>query len=84
MKLFPNTIDRNESYYKDKHYRAHWQPMWAIIGFVLCTIIMLSSGWAAIYDLCAKTKGITKEDSIVDLATAYVGVSWASSPPIYC
>lgn len=74
MKLFPNTIDRNKQYYRDKHYRAHWQPMWAMIGLVLCTILMLSFGWAAIYDLCAKTKGVTKGDSIIDLATAYFGV----------
>lgn len=73
MKLFPHTIDRNKSYYKDKHYRAHWQPMWAYLGLILCTVLMLSFGWAAIYDLCAKTKGVTKEDSIVDLATAYLG-----------
>ena len=74
MRTFPNIIDRNEPCYKDKHYRAHWQPMWAIVGLVLCTTLMLSSGWSAIYDLCAKTKGVTKEDSIVDLATAYLGV----------
>lgn len=80
MKLFPNTIDRNKSYYKEKHYRAHWQPLWAIIGLVICTILMLSFGWAAIYDLCARTKGVTKEDSVVDLATAYLGVTLS---PIY-
>ncbi|CAF9940438.1 MAG: Cationic amino acid transporter 2 [Alectoria fallacina] len=73
MKLFPNTIDRNKSYYKEIHYRAHWQPLWAIIGLVICTFLMLSFGWAAIYDLCARTKGVTKEGSVVDLATAYLG-----------
>ena len=75
MKLFPNTINRDRLYYRERHYRAHWQPLWAIIGLVLCTTIMLSSGWAAIYDLCAKTKGVPKEDSIVDLAITYLGVS---------
>lgn len=58
MKLFPHTIDRDKPYYRNKHYRAHWQPMWAIIGLGLCTMLMLFSGWAAIYDLCAKTKGV--------------------------
>lgn len=58
MKLFPNTIDRDKPYYRNKHYRAHWQPMWAIIGFGLCMMLMLFFGWAAIYDLCAKTKGV--------------------------
>ena len=79
MKLFPNTIDRNRSDYRDRHYRAHWQPMWAIIGLVLCTLLLLSLGWGAVYDLCAKTQGVTKEDSIVDLAAAYPGVSHTSS-----
>ena len=78
MKLFPNTIDRNRSDYQDRHYRAHWQPMWAIIGFVLCTLLLLSLGWGAVYDLCAKTQGVTKEDSIVDLAADYIGVSHTS------
>ncbi|KAM0799999.1 amino acid permease/ SLC12A domain-containing protein [Usnea florida] len=73
MKFFPNTIDRNRSYYKDKHYRAHWQPLWALIGLVSCTILMLSFGWNAIYDLCARSKGVSKEDSIVDLVASYVG-----------
>ena len=75
MKMFPNTINRDAAYYKERHYRAHWQPLWAIIGLVLSTTIMLSSGWAAIYDLCAGSKGVRKEDSIVDLATTYLGVS---------
>ena len=37
--------------------------------------LVASSGWGAIYDLCAKSKGVSKEDSIVDLTTAYLGVS---------
>lgn len=56
--------------------------MWAIIGLFLCTILMLSFGWTGVYDLCVETKGVTKEDSIVDLATAYLGVSKAFLPPI--
>ena len=38
-------------------------------------LLAISSGWGAVYNLCAKTKGVTKEDSIVDLTTAYLGVS---------
>ena len=75
MKLFPNTIDRDSATYKSNHYRAHWQPLWAYLGLVLCVALVISSGWGAIYDLCAKTKGVSKEDSIVDLTTAYLGVS---------
>ena len=40
-------------------------------------LLTISLGWGAVYDLCAKTNGVTKEDSIVDLATAYLGVSHA-------
>lgn len=36
---------------------------------------MIFLGWGAVYDLCAKTKGVTTQDSIVDLATAYLCVS---------
>jgi len=36
---------------------------------------MIFLGWGAVYDLCAKTRGVTTQDSIVDLATAYLCVS---------
>lgn len=78
MKMFPNTIDRDSKGYKARHYRAHWQPAWAIIGLTLCTLLLVTLGWGAVYDLCAKTEGVTKRDSIVDLATAYLGVSYFS------
>ena len=74
MRLFPNTIDRNRPDYRERHYRAHWQPIWAIIGLVLCTLLIVSLGWGAVYDLCATTPGVTKQDSIVDLIAAYLGV----------
>ena len=75
MKLFPNTINREKEGYSPPHYRAHWQPLWAIIGLVLCTLVMITQGWSAVYDLCAKSPGVSKEDSIVDLIAAYLGVS---------
>ena len=75
MKLFPNTINRDSETYQDKHYRAHWQPLWAYLGLVLCVLLIISSGWGAIYDLCAKTEGVTMEDSLVDLTSVYLGVS---------
>lgn len=36
---------------------------------------MLFSGWAAIYDLSAKSRGVARRDSIIDLVAAYLGVS---------
>lgn len=80
MKLFPHTINREKNGfsppYSPPHYRAHWQPLWAILGLVLCTLLVITQGWSAVYDLCAKSKGVSKEDSIVDLVAAYLGVSF--------
>ncbi|KAL8825691.1 MAG: hypothetical protein Q9170_007698 [Blastenia crenularia] len=74
IKIHHKTIDRDSNSYRLKHYRAHWQPVWAILGLVLCTLLMLFSGWSAIYDLCAKSSGVNKSDAIVDLVAAYLGV----------
>ena len=82
MKLFPNTINRESKTYKIKHYRAHWQPLWAYLGLVLCVLLAITSGWGAVYDLSAKTEGVTKEDSIVDLTTTYLGVSHTISTKV--
>ena len=77
MKLFSNTIDRNASSYTARHYRAHWQPIWAVFGLVACTLLLVLQGWNAVYDLAAHSKGVSREDSIVDLVAAYLGVSVA-------
>ncbi len=84
MKLYPKAINRNSDEYSKNHYRAHWQPLWAIIGFALCTLLVATQGWAAIYDLCAKSPGVSMEDSIVDLVAAYLGVSRTPLPPAIC
>ncbi|KAL8738318.1 MAG: hypothetical protein Q9181_000861 [Wetmoreana brouardii] len=67
------TIDRDSEGYRREHYRAHWQPLWAILGLTLCTLLMFFSGWAAIYDLCANSPGVDRGDSIVDLVASYLG-----------
>lgn len=82
MKLFPKTINRNRNEYTKMHYRANWQPLWAILGLVLCTLLVVTQGWAAIYDLCAASPGVSKEDSIVDIITAYLGVSSPLPSPV--
>jgi len=61
--------------YRRKHYRAHWQPLWAILGFVLCILLMLFSGWTSIYELCVENPGVARRESIVDLVASYLGVS---------
>lgn len=69
------TMDRDGKAYKSNHYRAHWQPLWAILGLLLCGLLMFFSGWSAIYDLVARSKGVSTTDSIVDLVASYLGVS---------
>ncbi|KAL8796526.1 MAG: hypothetical protein Q9195_001200 [Heterodermia aff. obscurata] len=66
-------MDRDGKMYKQNHYRAHWQPFWAYLGLLLCSLLMIFSGWAAIYDLVAKPEGVGQEDAIVDLVAAYLG-----------
>ncbi|KAL9584770.1 MAG: hypothetical protein Q9203_004530 [Teloschistes exilis] len=73
IKFYKRTIDRDSPFYSLRHYRAHWQPLWAILGFVLCTLLMLFSGWSAIYSLCAKSSGVDWSDSVVDLVAFYLG-----------
>ena len=75
MKYHKRIMDRDGKNYSKRHYRGHWQPLWAILGLSLCTLLMVFSGWAAIYDLAAKSKGVDRTDSIVDLTAAYLGVS---------
>ncbi|KAL8951015.1 MAG: hypothetical protein Q9222_002991 [Ikaeria aurantiellina] len=74
IKFYNKTIDRDGQGYRDKHYRAHWQPLWAILGLTLCTLLMVFSGWAAIYDLSVKSPDVDRGDSIVDLVASYLGV----------
>lgn len=74
MRLYPSTINRDGPEYQKAHYRAHWQPLWAYLGLVLCGLLVLTQGWAAIYDLCVRSPGVSREDSIVDLVAAYLGV----------
>ena len=74
MKHYRNIIDRESPDYKKRHYRAHWQPFWAILGLLLCSLLIIFSGWAAVFDLSAKSPGVSQENSIVDLVAAYIGV----------
>ncbi|KAI4244030.1 MAG: hypothetical protein L6R42_010584 [Xanthoria sp. 1 TBL-2021] len=73
IKFYSRTLSRDSVFYRQKHYRAHWQPLWAILGLVLCSLLMFFSGWAAIYDLVAKSENVNRADSIVDLIAAYLG-----------
>ena len=84
MKLFPRTINRNDDSYREMHYRARWQPLWAILGLVLCVSLVVTQGWTGIYDLCAASPGVSKEDSIVDIVAAYLGVSYSYSSHAIC
>lgn len=75
MAVYDKIINRDGSAYKQKHYRAHWQPLWAFLGLLLCSLLMIFGGWAAIYDLAVDSPGVDRKDAIVDLVAAYLGVS---------
>ena len=63
------------------YYRAHWQPFWAIFGLVGCIMIVIFSGWPAVYLLSAGEAFLTqnhlkpKNYLAADVAGAYSGVS---------
>ena len=75
MKYYPNSINREEPVYKERHYRAHWQPLWASIGLTLCILLIIFSGWNAVFDLCNRSVHVPTRDSVVDLVFTYLGVS---------
>ncbi len=74
-------FSRDGDVYQMKHYRARWQPMWAILGLIGSGLIILFSGWPAIYILRARhtlsTDALLKDNKYLaaDLVGAYSGVS---------
>ena len=79
MVAYKEIMYRDGRTYKEKHYRAHWQPVWAYLGLLLCSLLVVSGGWAAIYDLVSGSPGVKRQDSIVDLVAVYLGVSMRPS-----
>ncbi|KAI4181866.1 MAG: hypothetical protein LQ348_004949 [Seirophora lacunosa] len=73
IKYYKRSINRDSAVYRDRHYRAHWQPVWAILGLVLCTLLVVFSGWTAIYDLCARSPGVDRGEAIVAVVASYLG-----------
>lgn len=74
---------RDSEAYRRKHYRGHWQPAWAILGLISCILIVVFSGWPAIYllkersNLSPMTNADLKSNTklAADLVGAYLGVS---------
>ena len=82
MRRYKRLINRDSEHYIRHHYRAHWQPLWAIFGLVACTLLMLFTGWTAIYELCKVRKMdgqrvqiVGKGGSAFAIVAAYIGVS---------
>jgi len=75
-----NVPGRDSDEYNTKYYRAHWQPVCAITGLVGCTLIVLFSGWPAIYLLKQRNTMSNASnlkdtlDLIGDVIGAYSGV----------
>ena len=74
MLEYPNDIDRNSQGYQKKHYRAHWQPVWAYLGVTLCSMLLAFGGWSAIFNLCDRGGQVSVRDSVIDLTFTYTGV----------
>lgn len=76
-----NGLDRDSEEFQERYYRAHWQPLCAIFGLFSCTMVVLFSGWSAIYLLMARdtlsTADILKDPGslVGDVVGAYSGVS---------
>ena len=78
MKKFPGIVDRDDNSYEAKYYRARRQPFWAIVGLIGCTLVVLFSGWAPIYQLVIKSPGVKPRDAAEQIVGAYLGVCIAS------
>lgn len=71
-------LSRNEKIYKKKHYRAHGQPIWAWIGLIGSSLIVIFTGWPPLYILSSRRKvredDLKPDDDLAwDLVGAYVG-----------
>ncbi|ERF68588.1 hypothetical protein EPUS_04686 [Endocarpon pusillum Z07020] len=74
-----DVFSRDEELYRKRHYRAHWQPLCAIFGLAGCLLVVMFSGWPAIYLL--KNYDAVKPDQSIkpqlmligDLLGAYLG-----------
>jgi amino acid transporter len=82
-------LDRDSDYYQREHYRAHWQPLCAIFGLFACIIVVIFSGWPAIYLLRARDT-LSTVDAIKDSGSlagyvvgAYSGVSHETALSLY-
>ena len=73
MRYYPNEIIRDSDAYRHRHYRAHWQPIWAVLGLVMCLLLIVFGGWNAVYDLCSSQSNVLRDEVIVDLVFTYVG-----------
>lgn len=83
-----DVFSRDEELYRKRHYRAHWQPLCAIFGLFGCSMIVVFSGWPAIYllsryDVLKPDHSIKPVQSLVgDLVGAYLGVNIPCAPQL--
>ena len=77
MKQYSAAINRDSADYTLKYYRARWQPLPALVGLVACCLLIVFSGWAAVYQLVRgeESTGVGKSDAVMDLLASYLGVS---------
>ena len=75
------SIRRDSKQYMQQYYRASWQPACAWLGLVGCALVVVFSGWPAIYIMVARqslaTRDLLKSNTLLaaDIVGAYSGVS---------
>jgi len=87
--LAVDVLDRDrDEYAKQHYYRAHWQPYCAYFGLFGCTMMVIFSGWPAIYLLNVGDSLSTAADLkssgllVADVIGAYSGVRHQILPKI--
>lgn len=79
-----NVYSRDRDPYMSKHYRAHWQPTWAYVGLIGCILIVLFSGWPAIYILHSRHNLVADKDLKTNVQLAGDLIGAYAGPLLFC
>lgn len=80
-------LSRDDPPYTTMYYRAHWQPLCAYFGLLCFSLLVIFSGWDAIYILSARRKlddGLKSNARLAaDLIGSYSGVMCPFRPIMF-
>jgi hypothetical protein len=65
---------RNVPSYEERYFRARRQPFWSLVVLGGCLLLILTSGWTAIYQLPSVSETGAKEELVIEILGAYLGV----------